>query len=374
MNSSAFTTSSTTTPFNVRSTPLWIITITINWILILVSLWFAIALLHYGKRTGKWRLNKTNKLEQLYSGRIYISILLNAFSCLFRLLISQAFFFVGFDQNKPWVCRIEETLSTISYLMVQLSFYFFIWFRQRIFYSHDMLNIGYGNCIKFLSLFSIILILLSASAIAVLPIITKSPNSTQYGCLSEQNTFTSVYWTITASAIIVSYVLLFGLLIYPISSKLECTEAFIKFMPCKKSEKRRSTSRVAIELQNKNSCLEVGKSSLAVTSSFSVDTNIETEEVRKVNRGRRNKKFYSHLKQTIKRTLIFTIPPFTIDTLLLPIIFSNSQPSTGHLLSNFVYDLGAFSHLLLMVMSFIHFKEILFSPCIERINIARTSR
>ena len=358
----------TTIVFNYPNRTLfWWISLVVNWILIILSLYLFFSMIHYGKRTGKWKRTRKSKLEKLNSGRIYISILLCAFCCLFRLTISQVFFYVGFNVHKQWECKIEMILSTIAYLMVQLSFYLFLWFRQRVFYANDMLSVAYRKSVKYLSLFSIILVSFSFVAVAALPIFVSNEKATVHGCVAIKNRFTNMYSGSLATAIIIGYVILFGLLMYPIRSRLNCGKAFSNFILFKKKNTNFPPIETAQKHPATNTCTGIKSSDIPQNSSL--DNCIETKEIGNVClRDLRKKKFYKQLQKTVRRTLIFTILPFTVDSVLLPTIFAFNRVKTGHFQSNMAYDVGGFLHLLLVVMSFTHYKEIVFSPFIGKIH------
>ena len=198
----------------------WLLPEMVNALLILVTLWITVSLIHYGISAKKWRRGIQSNIEKLNAGWILACAVLCSFATLFRLINNQFVINIGFTSNhdSDFDCEIVSDSSVIIYGISVLTVYLFLWLRQSVFYSNRMLPTNYGKTLQFLSWLSIFLIVVGGLAAVLVNIIPSNYKASVIGCMYEplDSSYDAMLFGVSAGALLTGQITLVGLLIYPL--------------------------------------------------------------------------------------------------------------------------------------------------------------
>ena len=320
----------------------WILPITATVLLLVFTSWILISLTHFGIKTKKWRSIQSSNPDILSAGLVYGSVVLGAAFCLLRYSLSLVFMNVGFEENEHELCDTMADLSFTANVFVLLAVVFFLWFRQRIFYTNRMLNVNYGKPLKAFSSVLIILLLGIVLTITLLNTIPNNHYSSKCGCIykPDENNRTS-YWIPTTIAVIFGELALASLFIYPIKQSIMATS----HTHATASHENTSTNgwlnskEAEIEL----STVETYRPSRAPTQS-----------------RQRNS---SKVQTILTKTLTFAVMSILTNVFLQIFAHYVAEPSGHRRYPHLLSNLNALLNLLFLVFSFTQYREMLTSPC-----------
>ena len=125
-------------------------------ILMVVDFWLVVSLVHFGIKTKKWRGLQPKNPNSLNSGRIYLSVVVcSVIAFLYHFVEAMDESVLSYNDDK-WCDLISDLFKTL-YSLCLLSVIFFLWFRQRAFYTAFLPIARFTKCLKVFS-FSIIFI------------------------------------------------------------------------------------------------------------------------------------------------------------------------------------------------------------------------
>ena len=355
----------------------WILPVSLNAVFLLVNLVILFSMVHYGVKAGKWKRNHVLFVDKLNGGWVYT--LAVKFTCMsfIKLIVTQVSYNTGYGLDEDFTCEVVNDMDFIVYGLVVFLDFAFLWIRQRIFYSNKMLNIDFSKFLRFLSLFSLLLIGVAGTMVVIFTILPINFFSSPRGCTFKSNSSAIVLISSIFSAVTITLaeVILVFLLVYPLQNRLENRKLFESIFCCDNSNFSRSGKESA----------EVNRDSIQNYPSPSIsnqrylhgkpaDTSLEPEPHKKVGSkstdgnpgltsqccGRRS---CQKIKQVMRKTIIFgSISLFSHILLIFINSLSDlSNPGKRRILSTF-YDINVMLNILLVVFSFSTYKRILLSP------------
>ena len=321
----------------------WIIPIVIVSFLTFVTLWLLFSLIHYGIKTKKWRRTQSNE-HVLNSGLIYSCAIACAFACIVRYSMSLGLMNVGFKENESGLCDSFFDAVSLTYFLVLFFVAMFLWFRQRAFYAHELLNVHYNNVIKFLSLASIICIVGYGIIITVLITFPNTNVASRTGCmqLNSNDESQMLNWLAPAIGVILYKPALVGLFSYALTH----IKTFEKTQTDSKHQEittRRTRCEYSQQISNYSVC--------ATTKSVSRKKMLSKSSTA------------NKIKLTLKRSLVVTIVSALADIFLQTIPVTLLNPIDHGRFVLVLYDISSFVNLLFVIFSFGSYKDILMSTC-----------
>ena len=189
-------------------------------ILLIVSLWIASSIIMYGVRTKKWKFN-TKVVSQKNA---LVSLCLAAAGLLItslRFMTTVLIVAIGYtyEENEEGsrACEILLDFSVAVYALSIAAIYFFVWYRQKLFYSQPMMSHLKTKTVLFFShSFVIIFLCFGVSSVILFVNPVTYELSKKDGCkiLEEaENEHFSNY--LVAATLVTSQVILLGLLLNP---------------------------------------------------------------------------------------------------------------------------------------------------------------
>ena len=355
----------------------WIVPVTINGILTTLAMWILFSLVHYGVKTGKWSGTQKRNADKLNAGWVYSSVLACAVICIIRYMTSQISFQQGFgktEENKM-ACESINDLLFVEYCLVLFCTYIFLWLRQRTFYTNEMFNINYNKTLRYLSASSIIIILLAGIGVVVVNTLPKNYPASSSGCIYDAETDSLDLWSWVACGVVlvIGQVLLLSLLLYPLAKNLN-DEHCLKHLCCFVCTVLKEKEEIQMHSIHSDSPYKLSTVSEGISGHSLVlhsnsicsksQININTPQRKKQTTKRR--KSSVAVKKIMIRTLIFGFVAVFTDLFLISIFAAGVVPNTDPRFRRFAvtsYDLNVFLNLMLVVLSFMTYKNMLTSPC-----------
>ena len=304
----------------------------VNSVLIVLTLWIIIALVHFGIKTNKWGNSKKKNVDKLSAGRVLTAALISAIMTFGRLITSQFVYNLGYSDMQ---CEEISDSSYIVYCLASFSVYMFLWIRQSIFYTNRMLNTNFSKGLKFFSYLSIVLITLGGLSVILLGTITKEYYTSQSGCIYQSASEGSEFLLVLVCGLVLlaGQAGLVGLFVYPLR---------------KHQTGKKCLSTISLKKKTEN-----GNGSVSFTRSATVRANRKLKNTQKINR-------------ILRRSIVFATIAIVTDLIFL---FVSNYTFTGKMhrrIPTMLYDISAFLNLVFVVSSFISWKMILLSPTTSR--------
>ena len=330
----------------------WIIPVTVNIILTTITLWVLICLVDYGRKTGKWRQIPATNSDNLNAGLVYTSVVVCACACVVRYAVSLLYMNVGFGEDADDHCDAIADTAVCFYAFVLFSVFLFLWFRQRVFYRTYVVRSAFHNVYSCFSSASIGLIFIAGVGAALLNVLPINHRSSVDGCIYIPDESQRMGYLISvAVAVFIGQVVLLGLFIYPLQ------RIFNVCHPCCIDHKQGPLHCTNGSSQRGPSCRNV----VTITTSTRRDSIGNNSVIKLSSAFRRSTT--NLVKRILRRTFIFALLSLSSDIFLL--VFSNYIVQThGHRrIPSMIYDVNSFLNLLLVVLSFVQYKEMVTSPC-----------
>ena len=314
----------TQTRFNYDQTkqPNWIVSVVIETVLMSLTLCILISLVHYGCRTKKWTQTQEHE-HVLVSGSIYSCVIATAISGILRNAFNLTLLNVGYEENQNRTCTVIAHTALFFYISGYFPVTLFLWLRQRIFFTHHLLNVHYNRVIKFFSFACIIVF--SGYALFLLAYTYRYNElaSGSQGCKPTVRQIAIVYFGSGIGWSLVSHIVLVGLLAYALTH--------VKTFQAKKAQQRRGT-----------------------TSELRADKNVDK------------------IKNVLKKTVAIAIISIICDISLQIISFAIS--GLNYQFAALTYDIVLFINLLLLIFSFSSYKDILTSLFKKKKNQVKNNK
>ena len=338
----------------------WIIPVTGNIFLTIVTSWILVSLIHYGVRTGKWRkIQSSNFAEKLNVGLTYTFVVVCAISCILRFIVSLIFMNIGFSKDQDGLCESIADAAYCSYALVIFSVVFFLWFRQRAFYTNRMLNIHYGVYIKISSYATIAIIVSFGLFVTVYNSFPKNYFTTNFGCIYKPNSsHQSSYWITAVVIITFSHITLLSLFAFALKHAQ---------FDCNNDRKIEFGRQRCSEMNESGTCAKNSKQIKSVRTvsrifTFSEGSSNENDTTPNWRRKQSNKK----IERILKKTLIFAILGICGDIFVQVFTEYVLNPDGHRRLSYMIFDTSAFLNLLFVILSFVNYRDMMLSPILKR--------
>ena len=130
------------------------------------------------------------------------------------------------NEKNNELCEVLIDFSIVIFSLSSLPVYVFLWYRQRILFSHPSLKRVNMNKIKFFSNLFIVLLFLGGGSSCFIKTIPVSYKMSKFGCVKrlhgDENMLESYT---TAVTLVVSQVILFALFVHPLRMHRNVTSA-----------------------------------------------------------------------------------------------------------------------------------------------------
>ena len=329
----------------------WIIPTVVNLLLIVITTLILVSLIHYGLTTGKWRDQSTIHVDKLNAGVVYSFLIVCGILCIVRYIVNQIYINAGFNSDKDDFCEAAGDAAFISYFLILWSAFMFLWFRQKAFYSNNMLAFRTTKFIRALSYSSVFFMHVSAIPYVLFSTVPKNYEASGSGCLYKADKVLKLSFGIYTSFLIVFWQLvLLCLFIYPVfqiggdskSKKFSCFDPF--FSSKRHLEKKEIAPIATLSSTNSTSSFNLRRGS-SLTARPSDD----------------------EIKQIIQKTVFFAVASTLLDVILSLVSYFMEPPTTNWRFHYMMNDVAAFCNLLFLILSFSTYKRMLMS-CFSRKN------
>lgn len=310
--------------------------------LMVIDLWILISLVHHGIKTKKWQHFQKNKSENLNSGYIYTSVIVCACLCLVYHSLVLVHHHIGYRHTEQQACDSIGDLIKSLYGFVVLTINIFLWLRQRVFYTNKMSNARFGKGLKVFSFSIIFLIFVGGVSGYILSAIPNDNIPSLYGCIYEPKGNLRLYSVFVSSfSLIFGQIILVCLLIYALLvyngniSKYNCLNAVWCNNPKQTKVENVSSKRRASASET-------------------------TERTKMV------------VQKIIRKTVLFAVLSLASDTLVITLALQFKYPHTRGDFAATLACVAVQLNLLFMILSFVSWKDMLFSPFRASATSSRT--
>ena len=339
-NTSVLNQNKTTTDYYDRTAHHdWILPVTINIVLLCATIFLLISIVHYGRKTKKWRQIQTSDSDKLNAGLVYTTLLMCAALCLLHFLASLAYLNLGFNPGEEEICDSVSDVEHCFYVLALFQVELFLWIRQWAFYSNQMFQVHFSKtirCISFLSIF----VISTFSLVALIFVIIPNDHIAKNGCkFKRDNDFLPIYVFCSISMVVVGQSVLLGLLFHAL---------------------RQTNKRISKKPATSPTC------ATCCIPAATLDKPTPEESDEKVSpaitKSRRYRSSSSMVKRIMKKTLIFAVLSVTADIIVAVTTYYITDPVEHRELVIVMEDINAFLNLLFILLSFVQWKDIVVSP------------
>ena len=340
----------TTTPYDRTKKIDWVIPVTLNVLLMIVTLWLLISLIHYGIKTKKWKSHQ-RKVDYINSGLIYSSVVACAVMCMFRYVVSLVYMNVGFHESEDELCDSVADTLYCAYAFVLFCAAMFLWFRQRALYAHRLLNVNYNKIVRFFSLTCFVFFFAYALFVIILNNLPNSFLSSSEGCVVKPNgNLNANYWIAAAAGIAFYNIALLSLLYYALTH----VQTFQKKLASKRYESKRAQT-----IANTNFNSEPSSTNFRPLESETSVGKMSTLAIR------RKYATTQKIKTALQKTLVFAVISIISETFLQIYAIFIANPLGHRRVSSVLFDVNSFLNLICLIFSFSSSKEMMTSPLIK---------
>ena len=336
--------------------PDWIVPITINSFMIVITVWILSSLFHYGIKTGKWRsLGRESAADLLNKGAVYTSVIVCGVSTLFYHIVAGVYLNTGFDESNfsHKLCDTMADLCYIAYAVVLFSVALFLWLRQRAFYNNPMISVHYSKFAKIVSLVSFGVILFGGIGILVFNIYPSDHKSSVVGCVYVPDAnLKFAYWLSVTALVILAQGVLVGLFVYAL--KMIRKPGFKASSSCDPDEVS-GKSTIADESEVQGSRVTTSTKISKANSSKSFRKPLSSTSSSTSNKDR--------IRAIILKTFIFAIISTLMDVFTQIVIGYITKPHDHRRYVVTMVSTSALFNFLFVILSFNSYRSMLISPC-----------
>ena len=336
-------------------------------VLLTLTLWITISLVHYGVKTGKWRQSKMqNQAEKLNIGFIYTSVVMCGLTAIVFDVATIVYINSGFTSNGYHLNVMHEYCDSIAdladsaYVSVLLATASFLWFRQRIFFRNRLLNINYNKFVKVLSLLSLFLIIVFAIAVLTFYIFPDDHYATVDGCVYKPDKNMKIGHLISIIfGIILSQSMLWGLFVYALKSSGNqfITDVHKKSTCCRHKPLQGSGYDKSVEKTKQN---QLSTSQLSSSPSDSTSSQPKLVAIT----SNQTLASYKKVRYIMAKTLAVAVATTLFDILEVLLVNNMVEPYAHQKFAHMYSSVNMFLHILLVVLSFTQFRKMLTSLCL----------
>ena len=330
----------------------WLVPITVNIILIVMTTLILVSLVRYGVTSGKWRGQPVSQADRLNAGVVYTFLIVCAVMCIARFLVNQLYMNVGFHSDEDALCEAAGDAAFTSYSMILWSVSMFLWFRQKAFYTNNMHAFKATKCIRAFSFCSIFLINAGGTAYLLFFTIPRSYKAGIVGCVYKAEGSLRLFYGIYVALLFVfSHLVLLCLFIYPVLQIGRSSQTSLLKKACCFDASFLTRSH----LEESGVCSNTEPSGDESSNSVFVARG-RSLAVRPPSHG---------IKRVIRKTLFFAVVSIFLDVIISMISHFLSPPSGNRRFINMMFDLAGFCNFLFLIFSFSTYK-IMLTSCIRR--------
>ena len=332
-----------------RTTKLdWLIPTIVNLVLIVITTLILVSLVHYGLTSGKWRGQSTSQVDKLNAGVVYSFLIVCAVMCIGCYISNQIYMNVGFDYNNDSLCEAAGDAAFAFYVLVIMSVFLFLWFRQKAFYTNNMLAFKMTKFIRALSYSSIFLITVSALPYVLYTTAGNALETSSAGRAHKIDSNLKEYvWIYAAFLIVLSQLLLLCLFIYPV---LQIGRDSKPSIIQKRSSSINSFATTSFDKKkNITSCSELSRNDSRSSASLH---RVSSSVVRPPG---------DKIKLIIRTTLFFAVSSTLLDVIVSIMSYFVFPNKSNRRYPNMLVDMAVFCNLLFLVLSFSTYKRMLTS-------------
>ena len=304
--------------------------------------------MHYGLTSGKWRGQSTSQVDKLNAGVVYTFLIVCAVMCIGRYISNQIYMNVGFDYNNDTLCEAAGDAAFAFYVLVIASVFLFLWFRQKAFYTNNMLAFKTTKFTRALSYSSSFLITVSALPYVFYTTARNAFETGPTGCAHKiDSNLKEYFWIYAAFLIVLSQLLLLCLFIYPV---LQIGRDSKPSIIQKRSSSINSFATTPFDKKkNITSCSELSKNDSRSSASLH---RVSSSVVRPPG---------DKIKLIIRKTLFFAVASTLLDVIVSIMSYFVFPNKSNRRYPNMLVDMAVFCNLLFLVLSFSTYKRMLTS-------------
>ena len=339
--------------YNYKTELDWIFPVVVNVTLMVLNFWLLISLIHYGITNRKWSKPNKYSYDVLNNGLIYGSVMGCAIACLIRFATSLLLSNLGYSNFESGVCDQLEDAVYSSYALVHFFVALFLWSRQQAFFANRLLNFNYNKLIKYFSFVIIVVIIAYGIFVVALNSAPKFYISSSMGCVLRPGYEVQVATWLTPIIGVAFYnVALLGLFSYA----LFYAQAF---------QEKKSTANLQEQKLKTINCKVItnpNRDDLHVSPSSECGSKLKSKSSPHRQNYASNK-----IRVILKKTLIFAVLSILVDIVLQLTVNLAIDRKSHRRLSNMAFDIASFFNLLLVILSFNKYKEMMTSPCTKTV-------
>ena len=327
----------------------WIFPVVVNVALMVLDFWLLISLIHYGITNKKWSKPNKYSSDVLSNGLMYGCIIGCAVTCMIRFVTSLLLLNLGYSNFESGTCDQLEDAAYSSYALVHFFVALFLWSRQQAFFAHRLLNFNYSKLMKYFSFVIIVFITAYGIFVVALNSAPKFYTSSSMGCVLRPGYEVHIATWLTPIIAVAFYnVVLLGLLSYG----LFYAQAF---------QEKRSTANLQQQKFKAINCKII--TSRKSDEELASTTSESSSKLKSKSSPHRQNYASNKIKVILKKTLIFAVLSILVDIMLQLTINLAIDRKSHRRLSNMAFDIASFFNLLLVILSFNKYKEMMTSPC-----------
>ena len=335
--------------YNYKTELDWIFPVVVNVTLMVLDFWLLISLIHYGITNRKWSKPNKYSYDVLNNGLIYGSLIGCAVACLIRFVTNLLLLNLGYSNFESGICDQLVDAVYSFYAIVHFFVALFLWSRQQAFFANRLLNFNYNKLIKCFSFVIIVFIVAYGIFVVALNSAPKFYTSSSMGCVLRPGYEVHIATWLTPIIGVAFYnVALLGLLSYA----LFYAQAF---------QEKKSTANLQ-QQKLKTIMSKVITNPNRDNQHVSILSECGSKLKSKSSPHRQN---YAHnkIRVILKKTLIFAVLSILVDIVLQLTVNLAIDRKSHRRLSNMAFDIASFFNLLLVILSFNKYKEMMTSPC-----------
>ncbi|CAK8695770.1 unnamed protein product [Clavelina lepadiformis] len=349
----------------------WILAVFITSLLMVFTLWIIFSLSHYGIKTRTWSRSQLRNADKLSGGIIYTSTLCCAIMSLIRYISSLVGYNVGFGTSARDMdaCERISDAQFAIYCLVLFSVYIFLWLRQRVFYDNEMLNTNFSTTLKFFSVVSIVLIFVAGIGVILISALPQTYPSSLKGCTYQASDkgLDDASWIAGGAVLVLGQTILVALFIYPLQKNVELSCRPTSFFS--RCLKRRHDEDTSVQFQESNrdrrnpNIRQNSYGDSIQVIPIATNFNQSNNQARPTFRRNLSKRSTARVIRIMRRTIIFgALSIFSDIALLLVSTFTVDGTAEHRRMSLTIYDVNVFLNLMLVICSFLSYKDMLMSP------------
>ena len=330
-----------------------------------------VSLIHYGIKTKKWRhFSAHRRAENLNAGLVYTSIVACGFASFFDQLFGLVYFSLDVHIKENYLCEYLADVLNVTFGIVLIVTFSFQWLRQKTFFENRFLKVTRNKCLQILSPFSLIFAFAVTSCAVAIVVFPKTLETSENGCVSSvKETSVTIFSIVAIAAFVSAQIMLWLLLHYGLKS----TYIFFKKSSSSKKETKRNTTDIELSQMGENS-LKINRSPPLISHCKCIPcSNI----CRKSINPQKANKFLSRstielIRQTIKKTLVNAIFLCLLNVVLHIALAFMYSPGKHKRYMVMLENICSLMHVILVVLSFVHYKKMILSLCYRQNGAMRT--